>query len=230
MISVEEALARLFDLVAPLESESVGLRAAAGRVLAEDAVAARDQPPFAASAMDGYALRSPEVAPGARFRVIGDAPAGQRFSGTLGPGEALRIFTGAVVPEGADRIIIQEDTIRDGDCITLRDGLDSAHYIRPAGSDFTTGQKVISKGTRLGPAEIALLAALNLPQVAVYRRPEVAILCTGDELVMPGETPGPDQIIASNGFGLAALAEAAGRPLPVAAHRRGHASGAGAGL
>lgn len=220
MITVEEALARLFALVAPLDTETLGLRDITGRVLAEDAIATRDQPPFPASAMDGYAVRNAEVTPGATFQVIGEAPAGQRFPGSVGPGQAVRIFTGGVVPEGTDRIVIQEDTTRHDDCITLRDALDSAAYVRPAGGDFTAGQVVITKGTQLGPAEIALLAAMNLPCVHVHRRPEIAIICTGDELVMPGETPTEDQIIASNGFGLAALGQSAGadcRVLPIAA-------------
>lgn len=220
MITVEEALSRLFGLVAPLGTETVGLRAASGRVLAKDAIATRHQPPFSASAMDGYAVRDIDVGSGRTLQVIGEAPAGRRFDQPVGPGEAVRIFTGGVVPEGADRIIIQEDTIRDGDQITLRDPLDTNSYIRPAGGDFSENEVVITKGTGLGPAEVALLAAMNQPLPTVYRRPEIAIICTGDELVMPGDHPADDQIIASNGFGLAALGERANarcRLLPIAA-------------
>ncbi|MBT8455917.1 MAG: molybdopterin molybdotransferase MoeA [Alphaproteobacteria bacterium] len=218
MIAVEAALAAIFDLVAPTETEMVPLAEASGRVLDRDVAATRDQPPFASSAMDGYALRGTEVAPGARFRVVGEAAAGRGSAAPLGPGEAIRIFTGAPVPEGADRVIIQEDVTRDGNIITLGDSLDDKHHIRPAGGDFAAGD-VMAAPRRLGPAELALLASMNVATLPCHRRPEVALVATGDELVMPGETPGPDQIIASNAIGLKALVESAGavaRILPIA--------------
>ena len=201
MISVEEALARIFDLVAPLGTETVPLSDAAGRILAEPVVATRDQPPFAATAMDGYALKGVEAEADAMFKVIGEAQAGTRFSGTVGAGQAVRIFTGAPVPKGADRVIIQEDVDRKGNLITLHRDLSSGDNIRPAGNDFRVGDRVDAPKV-LTPKDIALIASMNVPVVTVARRPDVALIATGDELVMPGETPGPDQIIASNSFGL----------------------------
>ncbi|MBN9886371.1 gephyrin-like molybdotransferase Glp [Salipiger abyssi] len=216
MISVSEALDRLFALVTPLEAEEVPLRQAAERVLARPVTAQRDQPPFAASAMDGYGVT--EAAPGMRLRVIGEAAAGERFAGTVGPGEAVRIFTGAPVPDGVKTVVIQEDVDRDGDEILITDRLGSGDNIRPYGNDFRVGETV-SAPRRLTPQDIALLAAMNIAQVPVARRPKVALISTGDELVMPGETPGPDQIIASNTFGLHALLQELGaepRLLPIA--------------
>ena len=218
MISVSDALEQLFTLVAPLDIEQVPLAGAAGRVLARDVKAVRDQPPFAASAMDGYAIGGGAAAPGARLTVIGEAAAGHGFAGAVGPGEAVRIFTGAPVPDGATRVVIQEDVTRDGLCITLGDRLESKHNIRPAGSDFRVGD-TLSAPRVLRPADVALLAAMNAATVPVRRKPEVALIATGDELVMPGGDPGPDQIIASNSFGLKALLEEAGaqaRLLPIA--------------
>jgi molybdopterin molybdotransferase len=218
MIPVEDALAALLALVAPLGTEEVPLRAAAGRVLARDVTAARTQPPFAASSMDGYALRRAEVEPDAMFKVVGEAAAGHRFDGSLRAGQAVRIFTGAPVPEGADFVVIQEDVTRRGDLITLGHGIDGKDNIRPAGGDFSQGDS-IKAPLRLRPADIALLAAMNAATVEVTRKPLVAVLATGDELVLPGETPAPDQIVASNSFGLAAMLEEAGaqaRLLPVA--------------
>ncbi|WP_170335738.1 molybdopterin molybdotransferase MoeA [Ruegeria arenilitoris] len=218
MITVEDARALLFDLVSPLNVESVPPANAAGRVLAQDVSATRDQPPFAASSMDGYALKSTEVEQHAMFKVIGESAAGRRFQGTVGPGQAVRIFTGAPVPEGADFVVIQEDTDRRGDLLTITDAPGSKTNIRPAGIDFQTGTK-ISAPRVLRPEDVALMAAMNIPAVPVTRKPVVALISTGDELVMPGETPGPDQIIASNTFGLKALLENAGaqvRILPIA--------------
>lgn len=218
MITVEEALAKLLALVSPLGEEQVPLARAAGRVLARPVSARRDQPPFDASAMDGYAIRGLAAGPGARFRVIGEAGAGHAFTGSIGEGEAARIFTGAPLPAGADRVVIQEDVTREGDWITLGERLDPGTNIRPRGGDFATGATVAAP-RRLAPSDLALLAAMNLPEVPAIRRPVVAFIATGDELVMPGEEPGPDQIVASNSFALAALAEAAGaeaRLLPIA--------------
>ncbi|MGB3314275.1 MAG: gephyrin-like molybdotransferase Glp [Albidovulum sp.] len=218
MISVDEALSRLFALCTLLPPETVPLRRAAGRVLAAPVDAARDQPPFAASAMDGYAIREADHLAGALLKVIGEAAAGSRFSGTVLPGEAVRIFTGAPVPEGADWVVLQEDVARDGDHITLGDQLEHGANIRAAGQDFRSGDRIAAP-RRLTPADLALIAAMNVPEVTVTRRPVVALIATGNELVMPGEAPGPDQIIASNSFALAAMAEAAGaevRMLPIA--------------
>ncbi len=218
MISVEQAQAKLAALVAPLGTEHVPLREAAGRVLAHDVRATRTQPPFAASSMDGYAMRRAEVEPDAMFKVIGESAAGHRFDGNLRAGQAVRIFTGAPVPEGADFVVMQEDVTRRGDLITLGHKIGGNDNIRPAGGDFTEGQTVKAP-LRLRPADIALLAAMNIAEVPVTRKPVIAILATGDELVQPGETPGPDQIIASNSYGIAAQVEALGataRMLPIA--------------
>ncbi|MBC2835701.1 gephyrin-like molybdotransferase Glp [Paragemmobacter straminiformis] len=216
MISVEEALARCFDLVAVLPTETVALRHAAERVMAVPAVARRDQPPFAASAMDGYAVAGDPVA-GDSFDVIGEAGAGHAFHGAVGAGQAVRIFTGAPVPQGATRVVIQEDVTREGARITLKPDADTGTHIRPKGQDFRAGATIAPRLLR--PNDLALLAAMNVAEVQVTRRPVVAIIATGDELVMPGEDPAPDQIIASNSFALAAMVEAAGgeaRLLPIA--------------
>ncbi|THD74736.1 molybdopterin molybdotransferase MoeA [Thalassobius vesicularis] len=218
MITVSEALEHLFSLVTPLGTETVPLAQAVGRVMAEDATAVRTQPPFAGSAMDGYGVRADEVAVGAKFKIIGESAAGRGFDGFVGPGEAVRIFTGAPVPEGVDFVVIQEDVDRFVNTITIeRDPGDNAN-IRPAGNDFAAGFTLTAPRT-LSPNEVALLAAMNIPEVTVYRRPDIALISTGDELVMPGDTPGPDQIIVSNTFGLKALFDRAGavtRILPIA--------------
>ncbi|HEY9039695.1 MAG TPA: gephyrin-like molybdotransferase Glp [Roseovarius sp.] len=218
MISVDDALAQLFDLITPLGHEYVPLRAGSGRVLARAVAATRDQPPFAASAMDGYAVRSADVGPDARFAVIGEAAAGHRFEGSVGPGQAVRIFTGAPMPRDSDRVIIQEDVSVSGTVIALGQTIDTGPHVRPAAADFEAGTRMEAPRL-LRPHDIALLAAMNVAELPVTRRPEIAIIATGDELVMPGEDPGPDQIIASNSFGLAALVEAHGahaRLLPIA--------------
>ncbi len=216
MISVEDALTRCLALVAPLPSETVPLAQAAGRWMSSPAVATRDQPPFAASAMDGYAVQG-NPGPDDNFVVIGEAGAGHAYSGAVGPAQAVRIFTGAPVPQGATRVIIQEDVVSLGDRILLKEGLDAATHIRPLGQDFRAGDSLSSR--RLRPNDLALLAAMNIPAVQATRRPVVAIIATGDELVMPGEDPAPDQIIASNSFAVKALIEAEGgeaRLLPIA--------------
>jgi molybdopterin molybdotransferase len=223
MIAVDQALARIFALCPVLGAETVPLAQAAGRVLAEPVTAGRDQPPFAGSAMDGYAVPGP-VMPGQTFRVVGEAAAGGAFPGRIGAGEALRIFTGAPVPDGADRVVIQEDVMRDGDLITLRDRLDTATHIRPAGGDLRAGD-VLSAPRRLRPVDLALIAAMGIPEVRVTRRPVVALIATGDELVMPGEMPRADQIVASSIFALKAMVEQAGaeaRLLPIARDSEAH--------
>jgi molybdopterin molybdotransferase len=216
MISVEEALARCLALAAPPEPENVPLARAAGRWMHSPAVARRDQPPFAASAMDGYALQG-DPKPGDGFVVVGEAGAGHAFAGTVGTGQAVRIFTGAPVPASATRVVIQEDVTREGDRITIRPGADAATHIRPQGQDFRVGDTLSPR--RLRPADLAVLAAMNIADVRCARQPVVAIIATGDELVMPGEDPRPDQIVASNGFALKAMVEAEGgvaRLLPIA--------------
>jgi molybdopterin molybdotransferase len=216
MISVEEALQHCLALATPLDTESVPLAQAAGRWMCTPALATRDQPPFAASAMDGYAVQG-DPGPDDVFAIIGEAGAGHAFAGKIGPGQALRIFTGAPVPEGATRVIIQEDVVRLDDRIILREGADAATHIRPLGQDFRAGDRLAPR--RLRPNDLALLAAMNIPAVTVTRKPAVALIATGDELVMPGEDPAPDQIIASNSFALKAMVEAEGgeaRLLPIA--------------
>ena len=216
MISVEEALQQCLTLVAPLATESVPLAQAHGRWMTAPAIATRDQPPFAASAMDGYAVQG-DPAPKDSLAVVGEAGAGHAFAGQVGPGQAVRIFTGAPVPQGASRVIIQEDVTREGDLVTVRPGADAGPHIRPQGQDFRIGDSLPPR--RLRANDLALLAAMNLGLVTVTRRPVVALIATGDELVMPGEAPRPDQIIATNSFALKALVEAEGgivRMLPIA--------------
>ncbi|MEM6664622.1 MAG: gephyrin-like molybdotransferase Glp [Pseudomonadota bacterium] len=209
MITVAEALERLFALVSPVGTESAPLTGAAGRVLAVDAAAQRTQPPFSASAMDGYAVRAEEALAGAALTVIGEAAAGHRFTGPMTQGTTVRIFTGAPVPPEADAILIQEDADRTGDSITVREAPSKGAFIRPAGGDFAQGD-TLSAPRRITARDIALLAAMNVAKVTVARKPVVALIPTGDELVFPGEDPGPDQIVSSNNFGLAAMLTAIG--------------------
>jgi molybdopterin molybdotransferase len=211
MISVEEALQRFLAPLKPVAPEQVALTDGLGRVLAEDLVARRTQPPFAVSAMDGYAARAADVTQvPARLKVIGAAPAGSAFAGTVGPGEAVRIFTGAPVPEGADCIVIQEDTTRDGDVVTVNEGAPSGRYIRPEGLDFRAGEVGLPSGRVLTARDIGLAAAMDRPWLVVRRRPRIAILPTGDEIVMPGDPIGPNQIVSSNALALGALVTASG--------------------
>lgn len=206
MITVDQAQDLCLKGLTTLGSETVALSEAAGRTLMAPAKATRPQPPFAASSMDGYAVDDAAVATGAAFKVIGEAAAGHAWSGTVNAGEALRIFTGAPMPQGANRVVIQEDVTRDGDTITLSDTIDVSHYVRPIGADFPADFALVAP-RRLSPSDLALLAAMNVAQVTVARKPKVALIATGDELVMPGGDPRPDQIIASNIFGLKALIE-----------------------
>ncbi len=218
MISVEQALEQLFALVDPLESETIPLSKANGRTLAAPVQAGRDQPPFPASAMDGYAIQKSDYQTGQTLKVIGEAAAGTRFEYKMLQGEAVRIFTGAPVPTGADWIVIQEDVDAIGRQITIRETTETKSYIRPAGTDFKAGQ-TLDAPQILTPQLVALLASMNIADVPVARKPEVAIISTGSELVMPGEQPDADQIIASNTFGLKAMLEAAGasvRVMPIA--------------
>jgi len=211
VLSVEEALARIVDGVAPLEAETVPLLEAAGRVLAAPLQARLTQPPFPASAMDGYAVRTADVAilP-AKLKVIGEAAAGHGFGGKVGAGEAVRIFTGAPVPEGADAIVIQENAAREGGTAVVREGHPDAEHIRPRGFDFAAGATLIAAGDLLDARRITLAAAMGHAALPVSRKPVVAILATGDELVPPGTMPGPDQIVCSNTYGVAAMVARAG--------------------
>ncbi len=222
MITVEQALTYVLDLVSPLDTEVIPLANAGGRILAQSVSATRDQPPFSSSAMDGYAVQSDDLTAGAVLNVIGTSAAGARFDGMVSAGNAVRIFTGAPVPEGADRILIQEDCQRIGDAITVGGDLDKSTYIRPAGGDFKVGDEMTAPQS-LGSSEVSLLAAMNIPYVTVYRKPVIALIATGDELVTVGDTPNIDQIISSNNYGLKVMIEAAGgiaRILPIARDTR----------
>ncbi len=215
MIPVGEALGHVLSLAARLETETVPLRLASGRVLAEPLLAARSQPPFRASVMDGYAVAGDAES----YVVVGESAAGRGFEGAIRPGDAVRVFTGAPVPESAARVIIQEDVTREGDRIRVAARAGGEPYIREVGSDFAAGFR-LDAPRRMSPADIALAASMNVPGIVVARRPEVALITTGDELVMPGESPRPDQIIASNAFGLSAMVESEGgvaRMLPICA-------------
>ncbi len=207
---VADALARLLRDVALTATETVPLREAGSRILAEDIAAGRSQPPFDASAMDGYAVRAADAHQGATLSVIGQSRAGQRFSGTIGDGQAVRIFTGAPVPEGADAILIQENATPSGDRISVEKSVTQGQFIRPEGLDFKAGDKLMSAGLELSARTIALAASMNQPRLVVRRKPRVAVLATGDELVPPGQTPGDDQIISSNGVGISSLVETVG--------------------
>lgn len=219
MISVADALSQVLGLAGPVRSEEIPLIDAAGRFLSAPVIARRDQPPFASSAMDGYAIATETVAKGDTFKVIGESAAGHRFDGAVDADQAVCIFTGAPVPEGGKRIIIQEDAMRDGDRITIRESVDPALYIRPSGGDFKIGD-ALNAPRKLTPSDLSLIAAMNAPRVTVYRSPEVALIATGDELVMPGDSPSQDQIIASNSFALKALLESHGAHVRVLAIAR----------
>jgi molybdopterin molybdotransferase len=208
LLPVAEARALILAEVEPLAREMVALAEAHGRVLAEDLKASRDQPPFAASAMDGYAVRAEDIASlPASLKMVGKAPAGRRFRGAVGPGEAVRIFTGAPVPEGADTIVIQENAAETGDVVTVTAETPPGKNIRHAGLDFRCGAVVLPAASVLSPRAIGLAAAMNLPALPVRRRPVVAIVATGDELVPVGDRPRDDQIISSNSHALAAMVQ-----------------------
>jgi molybdopterin molybdotransferase len=206
MLAVEEALARITGAFAPLPPEWVHLAAAAGRVLAEDLIAARDQPPGDSSAMDGYAVRAADLASGeATLRLVGSAPAGSSFGRRLGPGETVRIFTGGLLPEGADAVALQENAAARHDQVRIEGALEPGAYVRPAGLDFRRGERALPAGRRLGARDIGFAAALNHAWLAVRRRPRVALLATGDELVFPGQPLDRTQIVSSNTVALAAM-------------------------
>ncbi len=213
LLPVADALAQvLASIDGPVPEEMVPLAACHGRSLARDLAAKRTQPPFAVSAMDGYAVRAADCASvPATLTVIGESAAGRGFRGDIGPGEAVRIYTGAPLPASADAIVIQEDTqARDGDRVEIREAPPAGHYVRPAGLDFAEGDVLLEAGRRLDAGDIALAAAMNHAALPVRRKPRVAIIATGDELVLPGEEPGPDQIVASNIYALAAIIARAG--------------------
>lgn len=209
---VADALAALLaSIPGPTETEIRPLAQAAHRVLAQPLKALRTQPPFPASAMDGYAVRAADAVAGAELAVIGESAAGRRFNGALGAGEAVRIFTGAPVPDGADAILMQENAGGVGTSrITVTEAPRAGQFVRAAGLDFAEGIEILPAGRRLDSAALGLAAAAGHASVPVRRRPRVAILATGDELVLPGQPTGPDQIVASNSFAIAALVSAAG--------------------
>jgi molybdopterin molybdotransferase len=209
---VPVALRALLDSVpGTTGAETLPLGQCADRVLASDVAALRTQPPFANSAMDGYAVRAEDLLPANELRVIGESAAGRAFGGSLAAGQAVRIFTGAPLPEGADTILIQENADGvGGPVIRVRETAAKGRFVRPAGLDFSAGEVLLKAGRRLDSASLGLAAAMGHPALSVRRRPLVAILATGDELVLPGEPVGPDQIVASNSFSLAAIVERAG--------------------
>jgi len=211
LMPVAEALTRVLADAEPLAAEATPLADAHGRVLAADVVALRTQPPADVSAMDGYAVRSADVAKvPVKLKIIGEVAAGHPFRGTIGAGEAARIFTGGVLPPGADTIVIQENTSREGEAVVVITPSGKGKHVRDEGLDFKSGAVLLAKGRRLTDRDLALAAAMNHPTVPVHRCPKVALLATGDELVMPGGTPGFGQIVYSNGYATMAAARQEG--------------------
>jgi molybdopterin molybdotransferase len=211
LMPVAEALARVLAGAEPLPAEPTPLADAYGRVLAADVAALRTQPPADVSAMDGYAVRAADVAQvPVKLRVVGEVAAGHPFEGAVGRGEAARIFTGGVLPPGTDAIVIQENTAREDDIVVVTASAGKGKHVRVEGLDFTRGEVLLLKGCRLSDRDLALAAAMNHPSVPVRRRPTVAVLATGDELVMPGASPGFGEIVYSNGYATAALAQREG--------------------
>ncbi|MBR2118868.1 MAG: molybdopterin molybdotransferase MoeA [Afipia sp.] len=210
LMPVAEAYAAVLKDASALPEETVALHEAFHRTLSRDVAALRTQPPVALSAMDGYAVHAADAVPGARLKVIGEVAAGRPFNQNIGAGQAARIFTGGVIPGGVDAVVIQEDTSRDGDVVIVNEAITAGKNIRPAGIDFREGDVLLPRGSLLNDRALALAAGMNHPRLAVHRRPKVAILATGDELVPPGTTPSPGQIVYSNVFALAALARSEG--------------------
>jgi molybdopterin molybdotransferase len=223
MISVEDARARILADLRATSAEVVALADVWNRVAAADVIARLTQPPADVSAMDGYALRAADGTLGARLDMIGAAPAGHPFEGAVGPGQIVRLFTGSVVPDGADAILLQEDATRNGETVTVNEAVSRGRHIRRAGQDFARGETVISVGRRITARDVGLAAAANHPWLCVHRRPRIAILATGDEIAMPGEPIPPGGIVSSNAHALAALVRAVGglpTVLPVAQDTR----------
>lgn len=211
MLSVKEARGRILAAITPMPTEQIGLSNGLGRVLAEDIASRRTQPPTAVSAMDGYAVRTQDVSTvPVTLKISGHAPAGGSHDDVLGASEAVRIFTGGPVPDGADAIVIQENTDSDGITVTVKESSPAGHYIRPAGLDFRTGDVILRAGDSLTARNIGMAAAMNTPWLSVHRKPRIAILATGNEIVMPGDPIGPNQIVSSNSLALAAMIEASG--------------------
>jgi len=204
LLGVEDARGRMLAEIAALPGETIALADSVGRVLAEDVAALRDQPPFPASAMDGWAVRALDT-PGA-LKIVGESAAGRGFAGVVGPGEAVRIFTGAAVPEGCDAVVIQEDAERDGDVVRVPE-IQLERHVRSAGGDFRAGAALLSRGARIDPWRLSLAAAAGRASVVVHERPRVAILSTGEEIVEAPTAPGPFQIYDSGSQTLAALVE-----------------------
>ena len=218
MISVTEALEKLFLIAKVTPVETVELKKCLGRVLAKPLESTRNNPPFPSSAMDGYAIHKANLKSGAEFKVIGESAAGHSYPKKINKNEAIRIFTGSRVPDGANLVLMQEDVKADKKFIIVKENFDKKSNIRLEGSDFSKGYKVKTP-LILGAKEISLLAAMNFAHLSVRKKPTVAIISTGDELVFPGESPKPDQIIASNAYGIAALCKECGaepRILPIA--------------
>ena len=205
MISFEHALSKLLFLANKIDVEEVNLEEAYSRVLANEAISSRDQPPFDASSMDGYALKKIDKLPNKKLLVVGKVAAGKSFKGTIKKGEAVRIFTGAPMPSGANSILIQEDAEELDNFIKIRQKVERNDFIRKKGCDYKAGKILLKKGKILRSFDIALLASMNLPLLKVTRRPRVSIISTGDELVFPGNLPKNNQIVASNTYGLKAL-------------------------
>lgn len=211
MISVEEALERILSKGSITDIEELPLNQCLGRILAQNITSRRTQPPQAVSAMDGYALRVEYAVEGNSVIRVGEAPAGGSYDGVVNAGETVRIFTGGPVPAGADAIVLQEDVeIADDGAIIIGETAKKDQHIRPAGVDFKEGDVLLEAGRQISAADVGLLASMDWPLVPARRRPKVAILATGDELVLPGEPLGPNQIVSSNSFALASLVEQAG--------------------
>jgi molybdopterin molybdotransferase len=214
MISVAEARANIIAALSPLGTEDVPIMSALGRVLATNAVARISHPGADVSAMDGYAVRAADATQGATLNVIGTSAAGHPWAGSIGPGQALRIFTGAYVPKGADAVVIQEDTTSAADTVSINEAATLGRHIRPLGQDFKTGETVLRAPRRISYRDVGLLAAMNLPTVPVFKRPRIGVLSTGDEVVMPGDEVKHGQLVSANGPGLCAFIASHGA-LPV---------------